>query len=69
MNFREIRNASLVELSNAIDEIKSKEELNIIIFEIACRIYVPFSEVSFDELLLSLGYLPKEQEKAAQKHK
>ena len=32
--------------------------INAISFEIVTRIYVPFSEKSFDDLLLEYGYKP-----------
>jgi hypothetical protein len=45
------------ELVNSIREKSSQEEINIIVFEIATRLYVPFNgHTSFDELLTNLGY-------------
>ena len=63
MTLAEIKTASLVELSKSIDKADNKAELNMIIYELACRTYVPFSGVNFDDLLLSYGYKPPVQNK------
>ena len=58
MGIEELRTASLnklVELSYILEEQKM---LNLVYYEIACRIYKPFGGKSFDELLLGLGYVP-----------
>lgn len=61
MTLAEIKTASLVELSQNVDKTNDKAELNMIIYELACRTYVPFSGVNFDDLLLSYGYRPPVQ--------
>lgn len=48
----------LIELSYILTEQK---QLNIVIYEMACRVYVPFGEESFEELLLKFGYVPMER--------
>lgn len=55
----------LVNLLSTIDEYElndddSQAEKNAIIYELTCRVYVPFMGVSFDELLLQNGYQPTE---------
>jgi len=47
-----------IDLIKKIDEIKSRGELNNLAYELACRIYVPFSGINFDDLLYRLGYRP-----------
>lgn len=56
MTIDDIRSASLVELGEMIKQADNKKLLNTIIYEIVCRIYVPFSGISFDDLLLMHGY-------------
>lgn len=58
----------LVNLLSTIDEYElndddSQAEKNAIIYELTCRVYVPFMGVSFDELLLENGYKPIEPKK------
>lgn len=57
----------LVNLLSSIDEYEPNEnfqaEKNAIIYELTCRLYVPFMGVSFDELLLENGYKPIERKK------
>ena len=65
MTLEKIKTASLVELMTYVDKADNKAEVNSIIFELACRTYVPFSGVNFDDLLLSYGYVkPEKKEKA-----
>ena len=58
MNLAELRVAPLVDLMKRLGENISKEEYNAIIYELTCRMYVPFNNmgVSFDDLLLQNGY-------------
>lgn len=58
MNLVELRTAPLVDLMKRLGEDISKEEYNAIIYELTCRMYVPFNNmgVSFDDLLLQNGY-------------
>jgi len=56
MTLEQLKTASLVDLMTYVDKANDKAEINCIIFELACRTYVPFSGVNFDDLLLSYGY-------------
>ncbi len=56
MTLQELKTAPLVDLMTYVDKADNKAEVNSIIFELACRTYVPFSGVNFDDLLLSYGY-------------
>ena len=58
MTILELRTTSTVELMNRLSEQISKEEYNAIIYEITCRMYVPFNDMglSFDDLLIQNGY-------------
>jgi hypothetical protein len=69
MTLNQLRTMSTVELITWADSAPTQEERNIMIFELTCRMYVPFSGVSFDELLLSNGYKPIERESIRQKRK
>ena len=44
-------------LNQAIKEGKDQSVINQLAFEIVCRIYVPFSNMSFDDMLLEYGYV------------
>ena len=61
MTIKELRTASLIDLMKLLQEVKDQDQINIIAFEITCRMYIPFSDVSFDELLLQMGYRPKDK--------
>ena len=58
MTILELRTTSTVELMNRLSEQISKEEYNAIIYELTCRMYVPFNDMglSFDDLLIQNGY-------------
>ncbi len=58
MTILELRTASTVDLMSHLSEQISKEEYNAIIYELTCRMYVPFNDMgmSFDDLLLQNGY-------------
>jgi len=58
MTLLELRTAPTVELMKHLSEEISKEEYNAIIYELTCRMYVPFNNmgISFDDLLLQNGY-------------
>jgi hypothetical protein len=62
MTLSEIKTASLTNLMTYVENANNKAELNSIIFELACRTYVPFSGVNFDDLLLKYGYQPPVKE-------
>ena len=61
MTIKELRTASLIDLMKLLQEVKDQDQINIIAFEITCRMYIPFSDVSFDELLIQMGYRPKDK--------
>lgn len=58
MTILELRTTSTVDLMSRLSEQISKEEYNAIIYELTCRMYVPFNDMglSFDDLLLQNGY-------------
>jgi hypothetical protein len=64
MTLKNIKTASLIDLMAYVENANNKAELNSIIFELACRTYVPFSGVNFDDLLIQYGYQKNEKEKA-----
>lgn len=58
MTILELRITPTAELMHRLSEEISKEEYNAIIYELTCRMYVPFNNmgISFDDLLLQNGY-------------
>ena len=50
-------------LHKAIEEGKDQSIINQLAFEIVCRIYVPFSNMSFDDMLLEYGYVNDNEKK------
>lgn len=52
---------SPVELQEMIKNAKNKMELNEYIMLLAFKVYMPFMGVSFEELLINLGYEPATQ--------
>ena len=62
MTIEELRTAPLNKLIELSYTLESQDMLNIVYFEMACRIYVPFGEKSFDEILLELGYIPTKRD-------
>ena len=69
MTPNQVKTATTAELVTCVDKAQSKAELNGIIYELACRTYVPFQGVNFDDLLISYGYQMDEKEKAAREGK
>jgi len=55
------RTYTTIELYNLLNEAinKNMEQhiINQLAFELVCRIYVPFSNKTFDELLIDFGYV------------
>lgn len=51
-----VKETTTVGLMNLIPEVETQEELNIIAYELACRIYVPEKGVNFDDLVRIFGY-------------
>ena len=62
MTLQDIKNANIKDLLTYVENADNKAELNSIIFELACRTYVPFSGVNFDDLLIQYGYQMTEKE-------
>ena len=69
MTLQQIKTSTTAELITGVDEAKGKAELNSIIYELACRTYIPFSGINFDDLLIQYGYQLTEKEKGAQEGK
>ena len=69
MTLQQIKTSTTAELIIGGDEAKGKAELNSIIYELACRTYIPFSGINFDDLLIQYGYQLTEKEKSAQEGK
>lgn len=67
MTIEELRTAPLTKLIELSYTLEDQAMLNIVIFEMACRVYVPFGEKSFDDVLLELGYTPKDIDKGKAK--
>ena len=62
---KKYRDMSLIDLIIELDNAKDQETRNIIVMEITYRIYVPFQDKSFEELLIEHGYRPIEKKKKA----
>jgi hypothetical protein len=67
MNIKELRLASINELIEAMYKTEDQVILNIIAMELTYRMYVPFSNTSFEELLLKNGYVPIEKKRGIEK--
>ena len=63
----DIRNMTMLDLINQINEADSQEIKNLLIMEFTYRLYVPFKSESFEELLLKNGYIPLENQKQKKK--
>lgn len=67
MTIQELKLANTVTLVNELAKAEIENNIsliNIISYELATRIYVPFNKEgkTFEDILLSLGYQPKEKE-------
>ena len=72
MTLEQLKTLSTVELVNCLSMEEFSNDWNHIIFELTCRMYVPFNKegISFDELLIRNGYVvKKEKEKTLTKTK
>ena len=69
MTIEELRTMPLNKLIELSYILTDRKQLNIVIYEMACRVYVPFGEESFEELLLKLGYVPISKKKDIFTHK
>ena len=64
----DIKTTSTIELANYLDKATKKQDqslINCLAYELAYRIYIPNTKVSFDDLLNHFGYkrIEKEQDK------
>lgn len=66
MTPNQVKTATTADLISCVDKAKDKVEINSIIYELACRTYVPFSGVNFDDLLLQYGYQISKEEQEKQ---
>jgi len=64
MTLQELKTASMPKLMEYVEASTDKSMINMIVFELACRTYVPFKGINFDDLLLQYGYQIDEKEKA-----
>lgn len=63
MEYRNLPTIELIDIMNKASGEGKQTEVNMYAYELACRLYVPFSDVSFDDILLSLGYVNLKEEK------
>ena len=54
-----------MDLAIAISETKSQEVKNILILELTYRMYVPFQDETFEEMLVRNGYRVIDKDKNA----
>jgi len=64
MTLKELKTASIPKLIEYVEAANEKGTINMIVYELACRTYVPFTGVEFDDLLIQYGYQMDEKEKA-----
>ena len=65
----DIKTTSTIELANYLDKATKKQDqslINRLAYELAYRVYIPNTKVSFDDLLNHFGYkrIEKEQNKS-----
>ena len=53
-----VRVMPLLKLVELLYTLESQEQINVVAYELTCRMYVPFGDVTFDELLIKNGYVP-----------
>lgn len=58
-----LRDKSLIELIKMLEKEQNQENINLIALEITYRIYVPFKDKTFEELLVENGYKIIDKEK------
>ena len=63
MTLKELRTLPTVELVNKLNDEMYWEDWNHIIYEITCRMYIPFQGPTFEELLIKNGYIINENAK------
>ena len=67
MDIKELRLGSTSKLIEKMCIVRNQEEMNMLAFELTCRMYVPFKGIEFDELLRKNGYVEKEKDKTLQR--
>lgn len=66
MGLEELKTTPTVDLINYLSEALKRGDTsiaNIYAYELACRVYVPNQEISFDKLLEDFGYTKIEKTK------
>lgn len=58
-----LKDKSLIELVDMLDRAESQEDINRVVKEIVYRLYIPFGERTFEELLIEFGYRPIENDR------
>ena len=64
-----VRVMSLLNLVELLYTLENQEQINVVAYELTCRMYVPFGDVTFEELLLKNGYVPNLKKKETTSHK
>ncbi len=70
MTIEELRTTPTVQLMNILKQAENAGEqdmVNIIAYELTCRIYVPYSGADFDSILGTFGFKQKETGKQLKK--
>lgn len=66
----ELRTTPTIQLINDIGEWEKQDNqamVNILAYELACRIYIPNDNISFENILADFGYKRLDKEKRQQK--
>lgn len=66
----ELRTTSTIQLINGISEWEKQGNqamVNILVYELTCRIYIPNDNISFENMLADFGYKRLDKEKGQQK--
>ena len=66
----ELRTTPTIQLINGISEWEKQGNqamVNILAYELACRIYIPNDNISFENMLADFGYKKLDKEKRQQK--
>ena len=69
MTIEELRTMPLNKLVELLYILEDQKQINIIAYELTCRMYMPFGDVTFEELLLKNGYVPISKKKETTSHK
>ena len=63
MNLTSIRTTSTINLVKCLSLSETQEEINILAYELAYRLFVPGTDISFESLLYSFGWKQLDKEK------